>query len=377
MDRNYYFSILKDLVGMNTISANVGDIDRTNRPLIEYAEKFLKDCGFEVSILDIDVLPGKNNLYATWGEGEGGLLLSGHSDTVPCKSEDWSSDPFTLTLRGNEAFGLGSCDMKGFIALMLCFARQASELGIKKRLGILITADEESSMDGAIDFAKKCRDRYDLIVIGEPTRLEPMVSHKGYMCNEFVFTGKSCHSSNPALGVNAIDIAYDAITMLKELQAQFMSYKDERFEVPYPTLNVGAIHGGDCSNRLCDEARILFDVRLMGEMNAGKVNPLLQGIVDRLNEKYPGRTAFNKIYADIDCFENKNREVIGKVEKLVECKSICEGYCTEASMLQALGSVVVYGPGSIKFAHKVDERIDLTEVETGYERLLRVIKEFA
>ena len=375
MDRSRYLALLGDLVGFNTVSSALREADQPNVELIEYARRELEACGFEVQVHELS--PHKRNLYAVRGGGPGGLLLTGHSDTVPCRPRDWASDPFKLCVRDGQAYGLGACDMKGFLALMLYLARELRSRTLPRRLGLLITADEESSMDGARAFAAHCPDRYALIVVGEPTQLQPLVAHKGYLCREFIFSGTSCHSSDPSRGLNAIDIAYEAIGGLRQLQTQLQEHGDDRFAVPYPTLNLGAIHGGDCANRLCDEVRLLFDVRPLGDMTAERINALLAELTARLEHLYPGRIALREVYADIDCFSNDDAALVGRVEELLECPGICESYCTEAGFLQRLGGVVVYGPGSIRHAHMADERLDLQEAELAYGRLLRLVGAFA
>lgn len=369
-----YISLLSSLVGFNTISSTTKTEDHSNFQLINFAQTFFEQHGFKTETYTLD--NGKYNLLASYGTSDGGVLLAGHSDTVPCTVADWSTNPFILTLKNNNLYGLGSCDMKGFIALMLYIAATLDKSTIKKRLSFLITADEETSMCGAQDFVRQCHSSYDLIIVGEPTELTPIVAHKGYMCEELHFKGKACHSSNPALGINAISMAYDAIGLLEQLQEDFKSYHDERFHVPYPTLNLGAIHGGDSSNRVCDYVKLLFDVRPMGSIDTVCVNKKLDALVDKLNVKYENRVQLVKSYGDTECFDNKDQKLVSMLEQYIGKHSICEAYCTEASFLQQLGPVIVYGPGSIKCAHMIDEHIAIDEVKKAYETMTKILQEF-
>lgn len=378
MDKNLYFNLLKDLVAINTISSNDASLDHSNLALIEYADSIFKQNGYDTQLFTVS--EGKYNLLASYNvdDSNKGILLSGHSDTVPCNSNDWSFDPFKLTLKDDCAYGLGSCDMKGFLALMLYIAIVLDKSSIKHNLSFLITADEETSMNGAIDFAKRHQNQYSLIVIGEPTELLPIIAHKGYICGQYTFIGKSCHSSNPSLGVNALNIAYTAMTYLYELQDKLKRYADDRFSVPYSTLNIGALHGGDCSNRLCDSAQLLFDIRPTGAINTNFINPLLDDITTKLKQEFgDDRVKFEKVFADIDSFLNQDSKLIENIQNITNKQCVFEAYCTEASFLQALGPVIVYGAGSIKHAHRIDERINLNDVDTYYTNLLKLIEIYA
>lgn len=378
MNKNLYFTLLKELVAINTISSDDKSLDQSNLPLIEYAKNIFEQNDYKTQIFKVS--EGKYNLLASFivDEKDRGMLLAGHSDTVPCKSNDWTYNPFTLTLKDNCAYGLGSCDMKGFIALMLYMAQTLDKTSLKHGLSFLITADEETSMNGAIDFAKKHNEQYSLIVIGEPTELMPMIAHKGYICGQYCFKGKSCHSSNPSLGLNALNIAYEAMGYLYDLQEKLKSYTDDRFHVPYSTLNIGALHGGDCSNRLCDSATLLFDIRPTGTINTDFINPLLDEITHKLKVKFGhDNIEFKKVFADIDSFLNTNKVFIDNIESITNKKAIFEAYCTEASFLQALGPVIVYGAGSIKHAHRIDEHINLDDVVEYYTNLQKLSLAYA
>ncbi|MCV4802518.1 peptidase dimerization domain-containing protein, partial [Escherichia coli] len=86
----------------------------------------------------------------------------------------------------------------------------------------------------------------------EPTSLQPVRAHKGHISKAIRIQGQSGHSSDPARGVNAIELMHDAIGHILQLRDNLKErYHYEAFTVPYPTLNLGHIHGGDASNRIC------------------------------------------------------------------------------------------------------------------------------
>ena len=130
--------------------------------------------GFRVDVQPVPESRHKFNLLASIGEGSGGLLLAGHTDTVPYDEGRWTRDPFTLTEHDNKLYGLGTADMKGFFAFILDAVRDIDASKLTKPLYILATADEETTMAGARYFAASTAIRPDFAIIGEPTSLQPV-----------------------------------------------------------------------------------------------------------------------------------------------------------------------------------------------------------
>ncbi|WP_342018522.1 M20/M25/M40 family metallo-hydrolase [Methyloceanibacter superfactus] len=104
--------MLATLVGFDTTSA------KSNLALIGFVQDYLDGHGIASTLVTSED-GEKANLYATIGEGAGGIGLSGHSDCVPVAGQNWTSDPFSLTKRDGKLYGRGTCDMKGFIACVL------------------------------------------------------------------------------------------------------------------------------------------------------------------------------------------------------------------------------------------------------------------
>lgn len=116
-------------------------------------------------------------MLASTGHGAGGLLLTGHTDTVPFDDGRWTRDPFTLTEHDNKLYGLGTADMKGFFAFILDALRDVDVTKLKKPLYILATADEETSMAGARYFRNHgitsgLRDHWRTDVVATDTRAQ-------------------------------------------------------------------------------------------------------------------------------------------------------------------------------------------------------------
>ncbi|MGO3533128.1 M20/M25/M40 family metallo-hydrolase, partial [Pseudomonas helleri] len=102
------------LIGTPSVSCTQPHLDQSNRAVIDLLATWLGELGFSCDIQQVS--PGKFNLLASFGSGPGGLVLAGHSDTVPYDEALWQTDPLKLTEVDNRWVGLGSCDMKGFFA---------------------------------------------------------------------------------------------------------------------------------------------------------------------------------------------------------------------------------------------------------------------
>ncbi|WP_162619066.1 M20/M25/M40 family metallo-hydrolase, partial [Klebsiella aerogenes] len=167
-----FIEIYRALIATPSISATEEALDQSNESLINLLAGWFRDLGFNVEIQPVPDTRHKFNLLASTGHGAGGLLLAGHTDTVPFDDGRWTRDPFTLTEHDNKLYGLGTADMKGFFAFILDALRDVDVTTLKKPLYILATADEETSMAGARYFAETTRLRPDCAIIGEPTRLQ-------------------------------------------------------------------------------------------------------------------------------------------------------------------------------------------------------------
>ncbi|MFA5677303.1 MAG: acetylornithine deacetylase, partial [Pseudomonas sp.] len=255
-----------------SISCTQPEHDQSNLAVIHLLSDWLSDLGFQCSIQPVAGAPGKANLIASLGKGPGGLVLAGHTDTVPCNPERWQHDPFTLTEADGRWYGLGSCDMKGFFPLIIEAVRSVLGQPLQQPLIILATADEESAMGGARALVAN-----DLLgarhaVIGEPTGLKPIRVHKGILMERVDIIGKAGHSSDPTLGRNAIEAMHQVVGELLALRSSWQrQWTNPLFSVPTPTLNLGCIHGGDNPNRICGRCALEFDLRPLPGMDANEL----------------------------------------------------------------------------------------------------------
>ncbi len=370
---------LKQLIALPSISSADPALDTSNQPVIDFLAEQLSDLGFSIEIQPVD--DNKANLIATLGSGPGGLILAGHTDTVPYDDTQWVSDPFTVTERDNRLYGLGTTDMKGFFAVALEAISQVlnQQSDLQQPLILLATADEETSMAGARALAAAGKPKARYAVIGEPTDLKPVRMHKGVMMESIALEGRSGHSSNPALGHSALDAMHKVIGELMQLREQWgRQYQNPAFEVILPTLNLASVHGGDAPNRICRHCELRFDVRLLPGMDNSDVRRSIQQCVHKVLEGSHISPTFESLFEGVSAFlEPETSELVQFAEQLTGHQAISAGFATEAPFMQQLGmQTIVMGPGSIDCAHQANEYLPLVQIEPGVDLLKSLIQRY-
>src|SRR6185436_3075728 len=239
--------LLRRLVAIDSTSAI------SNLPIADEIASYVESKADAIEYLR-DPDEAKANLVIRFGpepNGDGrGLILSGHMDAVPALEKNWDSDPFTLTERDDRYVGRGAADMKGFLAIAMNAALEAT---VKAPLVLLFTYDEETGTLGAKEFARSWKGPLPgRAIIGEPTSFRPVRAHKGHLKLRIALTGKSAHSGYPHLGDNAIEKArpvLDALVNLRrELEADRTRHADLFPDAPYVPLNIATIRGGTAVN---------------------------------------------------------------------------------------------------------------------------------
>ncbi|MCL9780421.1 acetylornithine deacetylase [Vibrio sp. S4M6] len=368
--------IYRGLISTSSISSTDPSWDEGNLQVIEKLEGWLSDIGFDVQVNQVK--PGKYNLIAKKGSGKGGLLLAGHSDTVPFDQGRWNYEPHALTEDNQRFYGLGTADMKGYFAFILDAIQGIDWSKQSKPLYILATCDEETTMLGARDFTHSAPFKPDYCIIGEPTSLVPIRAHKGHVANAIRVTGKSGHSSDPALGVNAIEIMHEVLFALKNLRDDLIKqYHHPGFAIPTPTLNLGHIHGGDSANRICGCCELHYDVRPLPGISMDGLDNMLRRCLHEVEQKWPGRISIEPLHEPVPGFEcEQSHPFIGEMESI--CETPCEtvNYCTEAPFLQQLCPTLVLGPGSIDQAHQPDEFLDFKFIQPTLDILSKAIYKY-
>ena len=380
IDSKLYVQRLASLVSLPSVSSTSTDLDMSNEAVIDQLANWLNDFGFSCVKQTVDENLGKYNLVATLGQGSGGLVLSGHTDTVPCNPERWQQDPFQLTDKDDRLFGLGATDMKGFFPVVLEALEQLKEQlpdfshKLNQPIIILATADEESSMSGARELAQNSTVEARYAVIGEPTNLTPIRMHKGIMMEKIRVTGKAGHSSNPGLGKNALEVMHSVIEELMTFRRQLQQrYQNSLFEIDIPTLNLGCIHGGDNPNRICGHCEMLFDLRPLPGMPIDELHLQIEQRLKPLSELWQVPIELEKLFGGVEAFEqSSDSPLVTLAEQLTSTSADAVAFATEAPFLKSMGmDTIVLGPGSIDQAHQPNEFIDTKQIEPA----VNIIKE--
>ena len=364
-------NILKDLISFKTISGE------NNSSIINYCENILKKCGAS-SFKVFDQDKKRVNLFATLKAKKSNkfdpIILSGHTDVVPV-SKGWSSDPFVAEIRDDKVFGRGSCDMKGFLACSLAFAEVFSKSSLSRDIHFSLTFDEETACIGAPLLIKELKKRNitnGICIVGEPTKMKIIDSHKG--CYEYTtyFEGLAGHSSKPNDGVNAAEFASRYVGKLMKLRKELKNRqpKNSIFDPAYSTLSVGGIFGGIAHNVIADKCHVNWETRPVNKEDGiflnHEIDKYANELLTEMKKKFSGSSIRKEIIGEIIGFDrvtnSKACEFVSSITGDNEREVVSFG--TEAGLFQEIGiSTVVCGPGSIEQAHKIDEFIEISEIK--------------
>ena len=338
--------ILKNLVSFNTIK------DNQNKEIMDFIEEYLKGYNFTTKRV-------KKCLIA-YNDENPNIGFIGHTDTVDYES--WDGSPFELQEDGDKLIGLGSCDMKGGDAAILSVI---SKIDLNKnKIALYFTNDEEIAMEGI-------RDIKDLIVpnniiIGESTNNIPIYGTKGLLELKIEFYGVKCHSSTPNKGVNAIYECVDFIEKIKEFYEDVLKKENiVDFEIPYTTMNIGMINGGETVNSVPGKCMITMDFRIANKDDL----PLIENKVNELLKNYN-----SKLYV-LERIEPKiNKNDISFLED-ISTKKQTKCYLTEGSIIDK--NFIILGPGP-DTSHQKNEYIfhsSIKKTEELYEAIIKYYNE--
>lgn len=372
-------SMMTQLIASPSISCSQAHWDQSNKGVIQLLETWLSSQGFQCEVMPLPDQPHKCNLIATLGTGDGGLVLAGHTDTVPYDEGRWQSDPFTLEERDQKLYGLGSCDMKGFFAIVLDTLQQMQLSDLKQPLIVLATADEESSMSGARALVKSGTLKARYALIGEPTSLTPIYAHKGIMMERIQVTGQAGHSSNPALGNNALDAMHAVMSELMTFRQQLkQNYRDASFVIDYPTMNFGCLHGGDNPNRICGRCELEFDLRALPGMSNQALMAEIAQRLPQIEEKTGTKIQLSSLFPDVPSFYTPvESDIIKTCEALTKRQASTVAFATEGSFLNQMGmETLILGPGSIDQAHQPNEFIALDQIQPMQQVIRGLIERY-
>lgn len=371
--------MIKGLIETPSISSVNPRFDMGNLEVTHLLANWLEQLGFAVEVQPLAGHDNKANLIARIGHGGDGLILAGHTDTVPYDEGKWRHDPFALTEEEGRLYGLGTSDMKAFLALAIEAARSYVGQRLRRPLVLLATADEESSMDGARLLAEEGQRLGRYCLIGEPTGMRPVRQHKGIMMEAVRLHGHSGHSSDPALGNSALEGMQEVMAAILDLRAELQArYRNPAFGVPFPTLNLGHIHGGDNPNRICGECELHYDLRPLPGMDLQELHGLIEQRVAPIAERRGLGYECVALFQGVPAMETPaDSNVVRACEQLTGHAAGAVAFGTEGPFLNSMGTeTVILGPGDIDQAHQPDEYLTLARIDPTLAILDKLIRRF-
>ena len=371
-------AMARSLVGMNTVSRN------SNLALIHFIRDELARHGVS-STLTFDDGGGKANLFATVGEGKpAGVIVSGHTDTVPWDGQDWSLDPLGADVKDGRLYGRGSADMKGFIGLAVAQVPAWLSADLPFAVHLAFSYDEEVGGFGARRLIADMKARGVLplaCIVGEPTGMVPALAHKGVYRWRCCVKGKAAHSSLTPQAVNAIEVGARVIGKLADMSARWRDgpARYEGFDVPYTTGSVGVIEGGIADNVVPEDCRFNYEFRNLPGADAAdmqqEVLAYAASLEPAMKAVAPAAGIAFETICEMPAFLARADDV---AVLLAQRLAAAEGttlvaFGTEAGLFQRAGvPTVVCGPGHIAQAHQADEYVSLAQLAAA-ERFLQAL----
>jgi len=387
--------LAQTLVRMNTVST------RSNLELIDFARDHLAGLGVR-SRLTYNADKTKANLFATLGAGKkAGVIVSGHTDTVPWDGQDWSVDPLSATVQdwpGDEAsgadrvhteprlYGRGSADMKSFIAVALANAEHFIERDSPFAVHFAFSYDEEIGCFGVRELIADMKEQGIkplACIIGEPTSMVPAIAHKGVYRYKCCVRGKEAHSSLTPKSVNAIEMAARVVGKLRDMAEGFERDEPryEGFDVPYSTASVGQFHGGIADNVVPRDAEFRYEFRNLPTADALQMQKEIAAFAGRTElamKKVAPEAGFRfETICEVPSFLGSAAEPVTRLALRLanEPHTTLVAFGTEAGIFKGAGiPTVVCGPGSIAQAHQPDEYVTLAQL-ARCEQFLRGLAE--
>ncbi|MFC0266881.1 acetylornithine deacetylase [Kushneria aurantia] len=362
--------LLAELIAFDTTS------HRSNLALIGFIEAYLAGQGVKTQRIP-DASGEKANLFATIGPAEAsGILLSGHTDTVPVEGQPWQRPPYCLTREGDRFYGRGTADMKGFLACVLAAVPRFVNAPLQRPIHLAFSCDEEVGCVGVRSMIERLPSLAPAslaCIVGEPTGMRPVMGHKGKLARRCHIRGAACHSAYAPQGVNAIEYAAALIGRLVAVaeRLQQQDEQDARFTPPFSTLQVGTIQGGRALNIVPDECSFDWEMRALPGVEPQVIEHELRDwaereLLPRMQAVAPGARIDFEPLAE---YPGLAADAEGAAARLLaELTGCCAfdtvAFGTEAGLYAEAGvPTLVCGPGSMAQGHKADEYIEAEQLE--------------
>lgn len=351
----------------------------SNLPLIDTIHDWLKE-NHIASRLTYDPKEPKANLFATLpaydGNTQGGIIFSGHTDTVPVEGQQWDSNPFEATERAGCIYGRGACDMKGFLAVLLALLPHFQQARLQKPLHFAFSYDEEIGCRG-IPFLLADIEKWEIkpegCIVGEPTSMRPVIAHKGRYLFRCKIHGFAAHSSLTNKGCNAIEHASQLIVYIRDFfkLRQSSGPFDKDFDVPFTTITSNMINGGNASNVIPEWCEFIFEIRNLPNDQPENIIKQIKdfcenNLLPNMRKEHPDASiAFENISSGMGLNTPEDATITKLVRKVTQIKDkIKVSYATEAGHFQRANiPTIICGPGSIEQAHKANEFVEIEQLK--------------
>ena len=360
-------ALLRELIAVDSTSA------RSNLPLLDVLERQVRALGLATRRQVWTDASGvqKANLIAQRGGEEGGLALVGHTDCVPFDAA-WAG-ALKPAVDGGKVFGRGAADTKAFLAAAITAASRTQGAPLQ----LVFTADEEVGCLGARRLVDEGALRPRHAVVGEPTRMTPILGHKGYCLAEVTVHGAEGHSAYPETGASAILAAGRVLREIERIGEELRAEADPEFSPPHTTLNVGLIAGGKAKNVIPGLCTLTVEWRPLPSQDARKVLRLLEDACARVQtDRIRIEVVAQRLDGGIVVARDSEIVTFLQTESGNEPSTIPFG--TELPYLAQLGATAcVFGPGDIRVAHRTGEFVPVADLMRASEILAAAVDRFA
>lgn len=375
--------LLSELIAFDTVSRN------SNLALMVWVQDYLARYGVKSELLQ-DGSGKKANLLAVIGpQDRAGVVLSGHTDVVPVDGQQWHTDPFKMHEAHGKLYGRGTADMKGWLAAVLALVPDLVAAPLRLPVWIAFSHDEEvgcQGVPGLLAYMDKLPVLPAACIVGEPTRMRPILGHKGKIALRCQVKGHASHSAYTPQGVNAIEYSVRIIQQLMVLAEKLKSEQNLAFDPPFSTLQTGMIHGGEALNIVPGHCEFDFEIRTLPGVDAQHLVEQVAAWCQRvlLPEMQKKASDCTITFSRLSHYPGLQTDICETVSSLLSLLPPPDAlstvaFGTEGGLFQQHGiPTLICGPGAMAQGHKPDEFIaveQLAECDAFLQRLCNWLRE--